>query len=316
VLKLDDSRPSFVFHGSCSNGTPESALNLGYTLLLHGAIGTVSSSRVAIITLTTGPTSRANIFGVEEDFTGHLLEGKSAGEALFEAKRKITDELGMLTWFTRLEINLYGDPSIALLACTSDSGCDDGKKCNGAETCKTGLCVAGTPVDCGQADPCTEGTCEEATGTCKTAPRPDGEACDDGKFCTLDETCIKGRCMGMPRCALSDNPCATSSCDESGRTCSTSFGEQEGNACRQGTEREGTCGAGLCRPGAGGGCAVAGRSGSAGPLPRVPAAPLVLVLAAPAALVARAAARQRARRRGAARRAAAARSRDHQGEQG
>ena len=42
---LDDSKPAFVYQGSCSNGRPEDPENLGYALLRHGAIGTLSATR-------------------------------------------------------------------------------------------------------------------------------------------------------------------------------------------------------------------------------------------------------------------------------
>jgi len=261
VLKLDDSRPSIVFHGSCSNGYPERPDNIGYGLLLNGAIATASSSRVAIMVLggTIG-TSDANIFGVERDFAKALVLGKSAGQALLEAKQKISDQLGMLTWFTRLQINLYGDPSITLTSCTKSADCDDGKACNGKEVCQAGQCHAGVAVSCKSADPCTESKCDEKTGACKTSPRAEGLSCDDGKFCTVNDACKKGKCAGAARCAVKDNPCVSTTCSESGRTCLMQATLYEGKVCRSGTEREGVCGAGLCRPddADGQGCSVGG----------------------------------------------------------
>lgn len=261
VHKLDDSRPSFVFHGSCSNGTPESANNLGYGLLLHGAIGTVSSTRVAVVSLASYQSSGANIFGVERDFTKFLLSGKSASEALFEAKQALIESMGMLTWFTRLEISLYGDPSLTLNACTKATDCDDGKKCNGAETCKAGQCVAGAPLPCSSSDPCTVAACDEASGTCKKTRRPDGEACDDKLFCTAGDTCNRGVCSGKERCAVGDNPCVSTSCDEQKKSCQVGTTVLEATPCRQGTEREGLCLRGLCQPFSTPGCSLtAGRA--------------------------------------------------------
>ena len=259
VLKLDDSRPSIVFHGSCSNGYPERPDNIGYGLLLNGAIATASSSRVAIVVLggTIG-TSDANIFGVERDFSKALAMGLSAGQALLEAKQKISDQLGMLTWFTRLQINLYGDPSITLTSCTKSADCDDGKACNGKGVCQAGQCYAGVAVTCSAADPCTASTCNETTGACDQTQQPDGRACDDSKFCTVNDTCQKGMCVGADRCAVKDNPCVLTTCSEGGRTCLLQTATYEGKVCRAGTAREGVCGKGLCRPDDADGCVVGG----------------------------------------------------------
>ena len=257
VLKLDDTRPSVVFHGSCSNGTPEKAYNIGYGLLLHGAVATVSSTRIAVVLLGSSfAAGKSNIFGVEMDFTDAVLGGKAFGPALAEAKSKLAD-VGMLTWFTHMQITLYGDPALSLTACTKYTDCDDGDKCNGSETCLAGQCVAGKAKTCKTLDPCSEATCESKTGTCKTTLRPAGEACDDGKFCTIGETCNEsGKCVGASRCEVKDNPCALASCDEKLKTCQVQTVETEGQSCREDTDREGVCAAGICRPASPSGCGL------------------------------------------------------------
>ena len=64
----------------------------------------------------------------------------------------------------------------------NDANCDDGLWCNGVETCDPATgCVAGTPLDCDDANACTTGdVC--VSGECL------GEAvtCDDGLDCTVD----------------------------------------------------------------------------------------------------------------------------------
>jgi hypothetical protein len=250
VLKLDDSHPSFVFHNSCSNGYPEEPDNLGYGLLLNGAVGTVSSTRVALV------VNDSSIFNVARDAISYLVEHKPIGEALFTAKEKLSDTLGAVSWFTMLEVTLYGDPSLSLTACTTDADCDDAKVCNGKESCQAGQCLPGTPVKCAAADPCVDAACDEATGTCAQTPRPEGEACDDLRFCTINDTCQAGTCVGQPRCAAPGNPCVVSACDERNRTCDVTP-TLEGQTCHAGTSREGLCKAGLCEPNDTG-CAVGG----------------------------------------------------------
>src|SRR5262249_42687107 len=48
--------------------------------------------------------------------------------------------------------------------CLSDASCGDGNICNGVETCRAGVCTAGTPRDCNDGDPCTVDTCEPKSG--------------------------------------------------------------------------------------------------------------------------------------------------------
>ncbi len=256
VASLDDSRPSFVYHGSCSNGTPENAGNLGYGLLRNGAVGTISASRESLILFKTGnlAESSANIFGVERDFTHNLLRNKSVGESIYLAKEELSENLGRISWSIRLQLNLYGDPSLSLTNCEEDADCDDKNPCNGLETCAVGQCLAGAPTVCVAEDPCIEATCDSATGECRQQPRPEGELCDDHTFCTVNDICQGGVCGGEPRCAAPGNPCVEATCDEAGRTCDV-FPINEGQLCHGDTPREGTCGVGICEP-APGGCAL------------------------------------------------------------
>ncbi|MCA9671645.1 MAG: hypothetical protein KC503_38870 [Myxococcales bacterium] len=250
LIQLDDSRPSIVFHNSCSNGTPEDPTNLGAGLLRHGAVATVSSTREAYVVLDS------SIFNLVRDTIGLMMQNKSLGEALFVAKEQLSDKAGAIAWFTRLETSLYGDPSISLVSCSANADCDDGKLCNGAEKCTQGQCVPGEAVACTSDDPCTESRCDESKGgKCVATARPDGEACDDQKFCTVGETCQAGACVGAPRCAAPGNPCVASACDEAKKTCDVTP-TAENETCHAGTDREGVCNAGICEPSSS--CAVGG----------------------------------------------------------
>ena len=46
--------------------------------------------------------------------------------------------------------------------CEEDIQCDDDLPCNGQETCVDNVCVAGTPVSCDDAEPCTTDVCNDA----------------------------------------------------------------------------------------------------------------------------------------------------------
>jgi|GEM_PF-798947 len=78
---------------------------------------------------------------------------------------------------------------------SSDSACDDGDFCNGAETCdiQTG-CRSGTPPDCDDGVDCTVDSCDTASAACLHAR--DDSVCDDGQFCNGAESCsIRDGCI-------------------------------------------------------------------------------------------------------------------------
>ena len=71
-------------------------------------------------------------------------------------------------------------------------GGEDGAADDGAEV--PDPCAG---VDCSPFDgPCVAGACDPATGACRTAPRADGLACDDGDDCTEGDVCRAGVCRG------------------------------------------------------------------------------------------------------------------------
>jgi hypothetical protein len=42
---------------------------------------------------------------------------------------------------------------------------------------------------------------------------PNGKTCDDGNKCTVKDMCIKGVCVGTPKCPPSKNPCKRTTCN-------------------------------------------------------------------------------------------------------
>ena len=110
---LDDARPAFVFQGSCLNGYPESANNLGYALLRQGAIGTVSASRVSwsyCFSPPANPNSGANC-DLSYFYNRRLMNGEPAGRALYRTKDAVSHDWD---WMNKMDFNLYGDPTTAL----------------------------------------------------------------------------------------------------------------------------------------------------------------------------------------------------------
>lgn len=72
--------------------------------------------------------------------------------------------------------------NLVVLGCTVDGECNDGNACNGVETCVSGSCTAGTPINCDDSLFCTIDSCIPGTGLCAYAPNP----CSDNNSCTND----------------------------------------------------------------------------------------------------------------------------------
>jgi hypothetical protein len=110
-----------------------------------------------------------------------------------------------------------------------------GDLCTVGKTCQTGQCVGGTPLDCSPLDvgcqlgacdpatglcgptdapsgtPCAEGVLQcqvgvcDQSGQCKSAPAPNGLACNDHDACTDGSQCDVGVCGGgaaVPGCSV------------------------------------------------------------------------------------------------------------------
>ena len=97
--------------------------------------------------------------------------------------------------------------------------CDaDGNLCTVKDSCDAGKCVAGVENTCdGQGDACNLAVCDAKTGKCNTKPAAKGAVCDDGKYCTANDTCDgAGKCTaGKARdCSKSADTCNTGVCDE------------------------------------------------------------------------------------------------------
>ncbi|MBN2498153.1 MAG: hypothetical protein JXR96_26420 [Deltaproteobacteria bacterium] len=267
---LPADMPAFVFHGSCSNGTPESAANIGYTLLKSGAIGTYSSTRVAYG--ATGADWRpspeqTDIFMVGYYVISRLRDGRTAGQAIGETRALLADSgyWGSVALHTKLATSLYGDPALELANCSADADCDDGVACNGVETCIGGICAYGETVDCTQLDSdCARGECNEFTGACRLVML-DGQPCDDGLFCTVADTCADGTCQGQARSCEPLSTCQLGVCDEQALACRAERAP-DGEDCLLEDGAPGLCSLGVCDPVPGDpscGCA-AGRAHPAG----------------------------------------------------
>jgi len=102
----------------------------------------------------------------------------------------------------------------------SNAACNDGKFCNGVETCDlVNGCQAGAPPDCNDGVGCTVDSCNESTDTCDHTPND--TACSDCKFCNGVETCdVANDCQpGTPPDCSDDVGCTIDSCNEAADRC-------------------------------------------------------------------------------------------------
>jgi hypothetical protein len=104
--------------------------------------------------------------------------------------------------------------------------------------------------DCGAFNGvCSVGQC--VNGLCQNAPANEFGSCDDGLFCTVDDICVNGACLGGASkfCASLDN-CHIGVCDEDLKTCKNIAGN-EGQPCDDlnPCTYAGVCNSGVCSQG-------------------------------------------------------------------
>jgi len=73
--------------------------------------------------------------------------------------------------------------------------CNDGVACTTGDVCQGSTCT-GTPVVCGDNNPCTDDMCDAGTGACVFVPNH--APCNDGTLCTTNDACSGGACTGGP----------------------------------------------------------------------------------------------------------------------
>jgi len=125
--------------------------------------------------------------------------------------------------------------------CNIDADCDDGDVCNGAETCSSNVCQAGTPLTCDDSDPCTDNNCDPVNG-CEYPYNT--AACDDGNPCTDGDACSGGVCSGLPYSCNDSNVCTDDTCNGDG-TCTYVNNTDSCNDSNPCTHTD-TCSGGAC----------------------------------------------------------------------
>ena len=98
-----------------------------------------------------------------------------------------------------------------VFAADNDADCSDENVCNGLETCSNGNCLPGQPLECDDANPCMDDSCDQQQG-CLNVPN-DQNSCQDDDVCNGDEYCDGGGCMsGAPLVCSDNNICTLDLC--------------------------------------------------------------------------------------------------------
>jgi hypothetical protein len=145
--------------------------------------------------------------------------------------------------------------------CQVDEDCDaleDENLCNGTLVCRVEsvpyLCVVDpeTVIECSKPEgadaPCLNAECDPLSGACSFLEANDGHPCEDGKLCTLGDSCVNGICGAGQAANCNDgNVCTDDSCDPDAGC--TSVPNQamcnDGSVCTLGDQ----CANGECTPG-------------------------------------------------------------------
>jgi hypothetical protein len=193
LYMIEEAPPPFVVHGSCSNGEPETASNLGYNLIRRGAIATVSASRAALTwhwpdvdpEVWEKPDEwDGDVIDIVSEYAVNVISGDEAGRAHGDAIAVTKDWNGDTSWYQKSIQNLYGDPLLKMVMCREDTDCENYLYCDGVETCDDGTCTPGIPIDCQTELGCRDAQCDEALGCVAgpgcVAPAPEDAGPGDG----------------------------------------------------------------------------------------------------------------------------------------
>jgi cysteine-rich repeat protein len=174
-------------------------------------------------------------------------QGKAGVDSLDDAWAAVTSPGGEHVYAVASESDAV---TVFLTRCgngtvDADEQCDDGDTTNG-DCCSSACRLDPAGAACtSDGNGCTDDVCN-GQGVCQ---HPDNTApCDDGLFCTADDTCQAGACQpGAPRdCSAAAEPCVDGVCDEQNDRCGTP--KADGTACNDGnpcTHSDG-CQAGVC----------------------------------------------------------------------
>jgi hypothetical protein len=113
---LNDLRPSFVYHGSCSNAHPETKDNVAYSVLKNGGISTLGSTRVSWYypgESFGGFEGSPSVGGIGFGYAKRIVQENPGSDALYLFKQSVYPSASalLMNWY---DFNLYGDPSVSM----------------------------------------------------------------------------------------------------------------------------------------------------------------------------------------------------------
>jgi alpha-tubulin suppressor-like RCC1 family protein len=118
------------------------------------------------------------------------------------------------------------DPKTGACVTTPTSGnCDDGNACTIGDTCVSGKCQSGAPLQCNDNSACTTDACQG--GNCQFAPKN----CDDGNACTTDGCSATTGCTHTEVACASTSGCETGTCNPQTGTCEFKSKCDDANPC-------------------------------------------------------------------------------------
>ncbi|MFH1921090.1 MAG: hypothetical protein ABIP48_14570, partial [Planctomycetota bacterium] len=146
----------------------------------------------------------------------------------------------------------FGGPACVYCPLPDEISCDDGSFCTVDDACVVGVCE-GIEQACSGAvtEPqCQAARCDEEQDACVADPVREGECCEDGFFCTVEDACAAGACEGVVRdCsrAVAEPQCQAAHCDEEQDAC-VADPVREGEDCDDGffCTAHDRCAAGSC----------------------------------------------------------------------
>ena len=103
------------------------------------------------------------------------------------------------------------DPASGCIHEPNSGPCDDGSAATVGDQCGGGACIPGSPIECGDGNPCTNDL-PDATQGCIYVPN--FIPCDDENACTANDTCAGGLCVSGPPPNCDDgNFCTIDTCE-------------------------------------------------------------------------------------------------------
>ena len=127
--------------------------------------------------------------------------------------------------------------------------CDDGNLCTQTDTCQSGTCQGGNPVECLPSGQCKQAACNSSTGACEERNLADSSPCNDENQCTRTDVCLSGVCQGTNpvQCTALDDCHLAGICNSESGQCTNPV-VPDNTACDDGNAATGNdyCVAGVC----------------------------------------------------------------------